>query len=144
MPRTRLLAALAPLALAAAVPASSSAATAFYGVTADNHLVEFQSDNTTTVPSIQLQGLGADERIVGLDRAPPTCALRAHEQERFVVINPRNGAVRYVGDKTLEPAINGDRVAFDFNPVVDRIRVETNAGQNLRIDPSTGHSPPRP
>lgn len=139
MPRTRLLAALAPLALAAAVPASSSAATAFYGVTADNHLVEFQSDNTTTVPSIQLQGLGADERIVGLDLRPADLRLYAlTSKNRFVVINPRNGAVRYVGDKTLEPAINGDRVAFDFNPVVDRIRVETNAGQNLRIDPSTG------
>lgn len=139
MPRTRLLAAIAPLALAAAVPASASAATAFYGVTADNHLVEFQSDNTSTVPSKRLQGLGADERIVGLDLRPADLRLYAlTSKNRFVVINPRNGAVRYVGDRALDPAINGDRVGFDFNPVVDRIRVETNAGQNLRIDPTTG------
>lgn len=139
MPRNRLLAALAPLALAATVPATASAATAFYGVTADNHLVEFQSDNTTTVPSKPITGLGADERIVGLDLRPADLRLYAlTSKNRFVVINPRNGAVRFVGDKALDPAVSGDRVGFDFNPVVDRIRVETNAGQNLRIDPTTG------
>lgn len=139
MSRPKLLAALAPFALAAAVPATGSAATAFYGVTADNHLVEFQSDNTTTVPSTPITGLGADERIVGLDLRPADLRLYAlTSKNRFVVINPRNGAVRYVGDKALDPAVNGDRVAFDFNPVADRIRVETNAAQNLRIDPETG------
>lgn len=139
MPRTRLLAAIAPLALAAAVPAGAQAATAFYGVTADNQLLEFQSDNTTTVPAKPLQGLGADERIVGLDLRPADLRLYAMtNKNRIVVINPRNGGVRYVGDKALDPALTGDRTAFDFNPVVDRIRVETNAGQNLRLDPATG------
>lgn len=140
----RLVAVLAPFALAAAVPTGASAATAFYGVTADNHLVEFQSDNTTTAPAQPIRGLQADERIVGLDLRPSDLRLYAlTNKNRVVVINPRNAAVRYVGDKALEPAVSGDAVAFDFNPVVDAIRVETNAAQNLRISPSTGQLVPR-
>ncbi len=54
------------------------------------------------------------------------------------MINPRNGAVRYVGDKTLEPAINGDRWRSTSTPSSTASAVETNAGQNLRIDPTTG------
>ncbi|MBO9534370.1 MAG: DUF4394 domain-containing protein [Solirubrobacteraceae bacterium] len=140
----RLAAVLAPFALAATIPAGASAATAFYGVTADNHLVEFQSDNTTSVPAKPLRGLQADERIVGLDLRPADLRLYAlTNKNRFVVINPRNGGVRYLGDKALEPAVTGDAVGFDFNPVADAIRVETNAGQNLRIEPSTGQLVPR-
>ncbi|MEH3053018.1 MAG: DUF4394 domain-containing protein [Patulibacter minatonensis] len=142
MPQTRTLAAfIAPLAIAgtAALPGVASAATSFYGVTADNHLVEFQSDNTSTAPSKQITGLAADEKIIGIDLRPADLRLYAlTNKNRFVVINPRNGAVRYVGDKALDPAVTGDKVGFDFNPVADRIRVESNAGQNLRIDPTTG------
>lgn len=140
MSTTRRFAALiAPLALAAVVPGGASAATSFYGVTADNHLVEFQSDNTTTVPSIPLQGLQADEHVVGLDLRSADLRLYAlTNKRRFVVINPRNGAVRYLGDKALTPALTGDKTGMDFDPVRDRIQVETNAGQNLRIDPATG------
>lgn len=145
MSTTRRLAALvAPFALAAAIPTGASAATAFYGVTADNHLVEFQSDNTTTVPSTPIRGLQADERIVGLDMRPADLRLYAlTNKSRIVVINPRNAAVRYVGDAPINPAVSGDAVGFDFNPVVDAIRLETNAGQNLRINPSTGQLVPR-
>ncbi len=74
MPRTRLLAAIAPLALAAAVPASASAATAFYGVTADNHLVEFQSDNTSTVRPSGSRASAPTSASSALTCAPPTCA----------------------------------------------------------------------
>jgi Domain of unknown function (DUF4394) len=146
MPSTsRLTALIAPFALAAALPAGASAATAFYGVTSDDHLVTFQSDNTKTVPSVPIRGLQADEHIVGLDLRPADLRLYAlTNKSRFVVINPRNGAVRYVGDRALDPAISGDRVGFDFNPTVDKIRVETNAAQNLRVDPVTGQLVPAP
>ena len=59
--RHKLTAVLLPVAVLAAVPAGASAATAFYGVTSDNRLAEFQSDNTTEVPSNSTS-------------APPTCA----------------------------------------------------------------------
>lgn len=149
--RRRLAAVLFPVAAIAALPAGASAATSFYGVTSDNRLAEFQSDNTAQVPSKPLRGLAADERIVGLDVRPADWRLYAlTNKSRIVVINPRNGQVRYVGNEAIKPPLTGDRAGFDFNPVVDAIRVETNAGQNLRIDPSTGQlvrktvTPPAP
>ena len=35
-------------------------------------------------------------------------------------------------------ALNGTAFGFDFNPTVDRIRIVSNAGQNLRVHPDTG------
>lgn len=137
--RHPIAAVLFPVVAVAALPAGASAATAFYGVTSDNRLAEFQSDNTAQVPSKPLRGLGADERIVGLDVRPSDWRLYAlTNKSRIVVINPRNGGTRYVGNEAIKPALTGDRAGFDFNPVVDAIRAETNAGQNLRIDPATG------
>lgn len=36
------------------------------------------------------------------------------------------------------PALSGTEFGFDFNPTVDRIRVTSNTGQNLRLNPDTG------
>jgi len=142
MPRPlhrRALAAIVPLALAAAVPASAPAATAFYGVTSDNRLTEFTSDNVNQSPSIALRGLAAGENVVGIDLRPADGRLYAMtNQNRLVIVNPRTGEITRVGNAALNPAINGSAVGFDFNPVRDRIRLETNAQQNLRIDPATG------
>ena len=58
-------------ASALAVPGAASAAEAFYGVTQDNRLVAFQSDNVTNVePSRAITGLPGGENIVGLDVRP--------------------------------------------------------------------------
>jgi hypothetical protein len=35
-------------------------------------------------------------------------------------------------------ALAGDVVGFDFNPTVDRIRISTSDGENLRVNPDTG------
>ena len=137
--RRRIAAAIAPFALVAAAPAVAPAATAFYGVTSDNRLAEFQSDNTTQATTTPIRGLAPDERIVGLDMRPADGRLYGlTNKSRIVVFNPRNAQASYVGSKAIDPALTGDRAAFDFNPTVDRIRVETNAAQNLRIDPTTG------
>lgn len=43
-----------------------------------------------------------------------------------------------VGSGPFSPALDGTDFGFDFNPVVDRIRIVSNTGQNLRINPITG------
>lgn len=130
---------LLPAAALLAAPAVAPAATAFYGVTATNQLVEFQSDNTAQVPAKAIRNLAEGELIKGLDVRPKDGRLYAvTNRNRIVVINPRNAAATYVGDAAITPALTGDRVAFDFNPLVDLIRVETDAAQNLRINPDTG------
>jgi hypothetical protein len=122
------------------VPAAASAAEAFYGVTQDNVLVQFQSDNVTNVaPTHQITGLPGGENIVGLDVRPANGQLYAlGKTSRIYVINPRTGAARQVGTTPFIPALAGSNFGFDFNPTVDRIRVVSDAEQNLRLNPDTG------
>ena len=125
---------------ALAVPGAASAAEAFYGVTQDNRLVTFQSDNVTNVePSHAITGLPGGENIVGLDVRPLNGQLYAlGKTSRLYVINPRTGAARQVGATPFIPALAGTGFGFDFNPTVDRIRVTSDAEQNLRLNPDDG------
>jgi Domain of unknown function (DUF4394) len=127
-------------AAALATPAAASAAEAFYGVTQDNQLVTFQSDNVSNVePSQPITGLPAGEQIIGLDKRPLTGQLYALGQSsRLYVINPRTGSAHAVGAGPFTPALAGTQFGFDFNPTVDRIRVTSDAEQNLRLNPDTG------
>jgi hypothetical protein len=127
-------------ASALAAPGAASAAEAFYGVTQDNRLVTFQSDNVTNVePSRAITGLPGGENIVGLDVRPLNGQLYAlGKTSRLYVINPRTGAARQVGATPFIPALAGASFGFDFNPTVDRIRVTSDAEQNLRLNPDTG------
>jgi hypothetical protein len=54
------------------------------------------------------------------------------------IINTTTGSARVVGAGAFTPALNGNIAGFDFNPTVDRIRIVTSAGQNLRLNPETG------
>jgi len=125
---------------ALAVPGVASAAEAFYGVTQDNRLVTFQSDNVTNVePSHAITGLPGGEAIVGLDVRPLNGQLYAlGKTSRLYVLNPRTGAARQVGATPFIPALAGTNFGFDFNPTVDRIRVTSDAEQNLRLNPDDG------
>jgi hypothetical protein len=38
----------------------------------------------------------------------------------------------------MATALNGERIGFDFNPTVDKIRVTSDADDNLRLDPDPG------
>jgi hypothetical protein len=137
--RTLGLAALST-ASALALPGAAWAAEAFYGVTQDNRLVTFQSDNVTNVtPSRPITGLPGGEGIAGLDVRPLNGQLYAlGKTSRVYVINPRTGAARQVGATPFIPALAGTAFGFDFNPTVDRIRVTSDAEQNLRLNPDDG------
>jgi hypothetical protein len=125
---------------ALALPGAALAAEAFYGVTQDNRLVTFQSDNVTNVePSHAITGLPGGESIVGLDMRPANGQLYAlGKTSRVYVVNPRTGAARQVGATPFIPALAGASFGFDFNPTTDRIRVTSDAEQNLRLNPDDG------
>jgi hypothetical protein len=38
----------------------------------------------------------------------------------------------------FSPALAGTQIGFDFNPMADRLRIVTDADQNLRLNPDTG------
>jgi hypothetical protein len=56
---------------------------------------------------------------------------------RIYFINEKSGVATAVGS-TISPAIVGANASLDFNPTVDRIRLVTESGQNLRLHPELG------
>ncbi len=57
---------------------------------------------------------------------------------RLYEINRATGAATALGTAAFTPALMGIHYGFDFNPVVDRIRLVSDAEQNLRLHPDTG------
>jgi hypothetical protein len=72
MSLSRALFTTAALGAALLAPSAANAAEGFSGVTTDDDVVRFHSDSLPGLTSrpVAVTGLAADERIVGLDRAP--------------------------------------------------------------------------
>ena len=109
-------------------------------LTDDNNLISVNSDFPSQITQkVAITGLMANEKMLGIDFRPATGQLYGvGSSSRLYVINAMTGAARALGTAAFTPAINGTIVGFDFNPTVDRIRLVTNAGQNLRLNPETG------
>lgn len=112
----------------------------FFALTDGKQLLKINAMNsemaTATTP---ITGLMANDVITAIDFRPVTGELYGvSTMNRLYVINQETGAARVVGMAALSPAISGSAVALDFNPTVDRIRLVTNTGQNLRLHPETG------
>src|SRR5918999_6124129 len=81
-----------------AIPTGASAADAIFGLTDENRLVRFNSDNPGNVlATIPVQGLQAGESLVGLDVRPANDVLYGvSSANRIYQINPVTGASRPV------------------------------------------------
>ena len=108
------------------------------GVTDTNRLVLFSSDRPRKVKTIRLRGLALNERVLGIDVRPANGQLYAlGSTNQIYTINIDQKRATPVGGP-FTPALRGDFFGFDFNPQVDRIRITSDANQNLRINPDTG------
>jgi hypothetical protein len=91
-----------------------------------------------------ITGLAMGETILGIDFRPLTGQLYAlGSNSRLYVINTSTGVATFVAALTnsmtrMPLALEGSSFGFDFNPTVDRIRIVSNTGQNLRANPTTG------
>lgn len=93
------------------------------------------------VPNVSkpITGLQTGENILGLDMRPANGQLYAlGSTSRLYTINAATGAATAVGTTPFATLLNGTSFGFDFNPVVDRVRIVSNLGQNLRANPETG------
>lgn len=109
-----------------------------YAVSSGN-LISFNSAAPATILSTTaITGLGGGETILGMDFRPATGQLYAlGSASRLYTINIATGAATQVGSNGAF-TLNGTKFGFDFNPTVDRIRVVSNADQNLRLNPIDG------
>jgi hypothetical protein len=102
-------------------------------------LLIFNPDRLNTMIKKAITGLQDGEKVLGIDMRPATGQLYAlGSSNRLYTINMASGAAAAVGLTPFSQALNGSFFGFDFNPTVDRIRIVSNKGQNLRVHPVTG------
>ncbi|GAA4453613.1 DUF4394 domain-containing protein [Phytohabitans houttuyneae] len=120
------------------ITASAGEATTVYATTARNDLVRFDRDSLKIRSQQAITGLGAGEKLLGLDVRPANGQLYAlGSTNQIYTVNPRTAAATAVGTP-FSADVYGSAVGFDVNPVVDRLRVVTSSGLNLRLVPDTG------
>ncbi|MGH9842400.1 MAG: DUF4394 domain-containing protein [Blastocatellia bacterium] len=111
-----------------------------YAIDTNNALLAFNSGTPGTIASTQpVTGLATGENILGIDFRPATGDLYAvSSQSRVYTINTTTGAASAVGAAPFTPPVTGVSFGVDFNPVPDRIRLVSDADQNLRLNPNNG------
>ncbi len=110
-----------------------------YAINQSNNLVIFNPTTSAGMVTKTVTGIQMGESILGIDMRPATGQLYAlGSSNRLYTVNLSNGMAAAVGTMSFTPALSGTSFGFDFNPTVDRIRVVSNTGQNLRLNPITG------
>ncbi|MCM3885164.1 DUF4394 domain-containing protein [Frankia sp. R82] len=116
-----------------------------YGLTTTGRLVRFDVDSPSWLTPIgAITGLvGGDTNLVGIDfRVQNNRLYGVGNLGGIYVINTSNAVATRVSHLTI-PLV-GTAFGVDFNPAANRLRVISNAGENLRhnIDDPTGTPPP--
>ena len=89
--------------------------------------------------TMSITGVNPGERILSIDFRPATGQLYGvSNQSRLLVINTTTAVARSLTTVAFSPAISGNIASLDFNPTVDRVRLVTETGQDLRLNPETG------
>jgi hypothetical protein len=113
----------------------------FYATNTAGKLLKFSSDNPRKLRSKQITGLPMGVTIKGIDFRPASGDLYALGSDRVVYrLNPLTAIAVPEGKSfDLMPSIlSGLNNGFDFNPTVDKIRVTSDAADNLRLNPDDG------
>lgn len=138
-----------PLLLLCAVT-SVRAQETLVALNTQNQIFSFQSNTpgTTSAPlTITVGGVTLAETIVGIDRRPANgLVYGVGQQGNIYTINTANGAATLVATLAADPTdptspftgLVGTSFGVDFNPTVDRLRIVSNADQNLRVNVANG------
>jgi hypothetical protein len=111
----------------------------FYGLAGNNNLVAFNLNQPNKAIPLGVTGLAAGEMLRGIDFRPLNGELYGLSNTNQVYqIDLTTGAATAVNATPFSPALTGTSVGFDFNPVSDRLRVVSEADENLRLLPTTG------
>ena len=116
-----------------------------YAVTTDNRLISFNANRLDSIrSSATITGITMGQTLVGTDFRPNTGELfglgynSTNGEARLYTINLQTGAATAVGTAAVTLNLGAGPVGFDFNPTVDRIRVEGANQKNYRLNPITG------
>jgi hypothetical protein len=110
-----------------------------FGLTDTSNLVAFNAGAPSQAVSISVTGLATGEALRGIDFRPATGKLFGlSNANKLYTIDTATGAAIAVNPTPLSSALTGTAFGLDFNPTVDRVRVVSDADENLRLDPNTG------
>jgi hypothetical protein len=118
---------------------SSKDGRTFYATDDQGNLLSFSADDTRRIDSSrQITGLPAGVSLTGIDLRPATGELYGIGSDSLVYRVSPVTAKAVAEGPAFAPALRGRFFGVDFNPTVDRIRVTSDANQNLRLHPDTG------
>lgn len=111
-----------------------------YAVTATNELISFNAGQPGKLLSHKpLIGLQPNENVAGIDyRVAKGMLYAVGTGNRLYLIDTGTGAAKQVGTEPFAISLSGSEFGIDVNPTVDRIRVVSDTGQNMRVHPDTG------
>jgi hypothetical protein len=119
-----------------------------FALTSDNHLVGFKPLTPGTFDTdVAVTGLQGAEAIVGFDFRPANGALYAvTDAGRLYTVDTTTGAASgavtltaNTGDATAPfTALSGTRFGVDFHPMDGQLRIQSDTGQNVRVDVDAG------
>ena len=106
------------------------------------NLLQFDSRSPRHVRSKAITGLPAGVVLGGIDFRPATGDLYALGSDKVVYRVNVATAIAVAEGPAFEAApdaLNSAVIGFDFNPTVDRIRVTSDADDNIRLNPDEGN-----
>ncbi len=110
-----------------------------FATTDQNQLIRFNSTKPERLKDIRaITGLPAGVMLSGIDFRPATGDLYGVGSDSVVYrVSPRTGIAVAEGPAAT-PALTGRFFGVDFNPTVDKIRVTSDTGLNLRLNVDEG------
>jgi trimeric autotransporter adhesin len=110
----------------------------FLALSNTNTLASFNPSNPSAVRSIAVTGLQGEETLLAIDTRPANGLVYGlTTASNLYTINPNSGAASLVSTLS-QPFAGTSAVGFDFNPVVDRLRLVGDNDQNFRVNVDTG------
>jgi hypothetical protein len=110
-----------------------------FGLSDANSLIAFNQDQLDKAIALPVTGLATGETLRSIDFRPATGQLFGlSSSDRLYTVDSATGTATPVGSGPLNPAVTAPVFDVDFNPVVDRLRVDSSTGENLRLVPDTG------
>ena len=125
--------AIALAALSAAPAAADCPGLTVFGLTDDQRLVRFRECDPEKLKEVgYITGLsGDDEALVGVDfRVQDGRLYGVGDGGGVYVLDTKTAAATFASQITID--LDGTNFGVDFNPAADRLRIISDAGQNLR------------